>query len=175
MTQLIKQARRRRAPSNIGLGEDVGHDSSWFFRFEYPMLIVGGHGWLRFVESPVLQCEGPGAPEGSWYPRCPKARHLHPTDEDLSVGAPAWGTQSCGRGYKMHWVRGIPGAQVLGSWGTRSCGRGYKMHLDRGIPGAQVRGTWGTRSCGRGYKMHRDRGIPGAQVRGTWGTRSCGR
>src|ERR1700735_265236 len=93
MTQLIKQARRRRAPSNIGLGEDVGHDSSWFFRFEYPMLIVGGHGWLRFVESPVLQCEGPGAPEGSWYPRCPKARHLHPTDEDLSVGAPAWGTR----------------------------------------------------------------------------------
>ena len=29
--------------------------------------------------------------QGSRFPRCPKARQLHPTDEDLSVGAPDLG------------------------------------------------------------------------------------
>src|ERR1035438_1914046 len=28
----------------------------------------------------------------SCFPRSPSARDLHPTDEDLSVGTPAWGT-----------------------------------------------------------------------------------
>jgi hypothetical protein len=46
---------------------------------------------VEFVESPVPKCEGPGAPEGSWYPRCPKARHLDPTNEDPFVGAPDLG------------------------------------------------------------------------------------
>jgi hypothetical protein len=35
----------------------------------------------------------PALSEEHCFPRSPKARDLCPTDEDLSVGTPTWGTQ----------------------------------------------------------------------------------
>jgi hypothetical protein len=115
-------------------------------------------------------------------PRCPKARHLHPNDEGLSLGTPGtWGTRfSWGNDFSSPgtWAtcRGrdrflcglcslercvLRPSQVPKSEASPPQRRrpvvgnpGHLGHPLSSIPGAQMRGTWGTLivARGRGYR-----------------------